>query len=81
MKKQVYVYAKDKIGHILGYFYDTGSRDIIEVKLIAMKSLLIHPDEWVKANEDINIDLRKIDNIIYYHNYEEFFNEYFEAII
>ena len=81
-KKIKYIYYEDQFGSVVGYIDDLqpNSEDQTMVSIIAER----HGDgQWSSQTRDtvIMIDLRKTKKWKFYENHEEFFAEYFEAIL
>lgn len=82
-----FIYYEDKYGATLGYTdkIRSGVEDILIIVIIADRNRLSGDtfSEWDigRRDSDCAVDLRKIKKYKLYENYEEFFEEYFEAIL
>jgi hypothetical protein len=78
-----YFYCKDKHGMVIGYIDDRSpEQNTISVTIIACKHN--KSDSWDTSERGISImiDLRKINTEWkFYDNGEEFFSDFYEAII
>ena len=79
-----YIHYEDKHGDLIGSInpLDTGE-DSVMVTVIAERSNNPEMHEWsvLMRNTQIMVNLKKVKKWKFYENYEEFFAEFFEAIL